>query len=81
MIINNLKNTKKIIDKTMVSIGIAGKGVFCHIHDRRYLVELCPMMLKSDVSPEESRGQHDKGKPLFFPCYSSCSVPIISLLF
>ena len=62
---------KTIIDKTMVSIGIAGNGVFCHFDVRRTrrlalanLIEASLRMLKSDVSPEESRGQHDNERGL-----------------
>ena len=39
LIINNLKNGKKIIDISMVSIQDAGMSVSCHIDGRRYLVE------------------------------------------
>ena len=50
MNINKLKIIKKIIDKTMVSIGIAGKGVFCHLDVRRDLIEAWLWKLKSDLS-------------------------------
>src|ERR1017187_2307626 len=50
MNINKLKIIKKIIDKTMVSIGIAGKGVFCHLDVRRDLIDAWLWKLKSDLS-------------------------------
>ena len=53
---------KTIIDKTMVSIGIAGKGVFCHLDVRRDLIEAWLRMPKSDLSQAQDDNHYEKNR-------------------
>src|ERR1017187_9635814 len=60
LIINKIKNIKKIIDISMVSIGNAGKRVFCHLDERRDLVKAWLRMIKSDLSQAQDDNRRSK---------------------
>jgi hypothetical protein len=58
--INKIKITKKIPCYIRRIRPVCSESRFCHLDERRDLIEAWLMSLKSDVSSEGSRGQYDK---------------------